>query len=74
MKPCCKIRACAIKKLEDTYHAVVEVECVVDEISRDFSTYVPLTSLDPMKDAIKNIERCATACFACDSLKHFVAY
>jgi hypothetical protein len=74
MKPCCKIRARLIKKLEDTYHVVLEVECVVDEISRDFSTYVPLTSLDPMKDGIKNIERSASACFACDSLKHFVTY
>ena len=33
---------------------VIEVECEVDEISRDFSTYVPLTSLDPFKDGLKN--------------------
>jgi hypothetical protein len=74
MKPCCKIRARVIKRLEDTYHVVIEVECVIDEVSRDFSTYVLLTSTDPFKDGMKNIERNATACFACDSLKHFVAY
>ena len=74
MKSCCKIRARVIKKLEDTYYVVIEVECAIDEVSRDFSTYVPLTSLDPFKDGFKNIERNAAACFACDSLKHFVTY